>query len=102
MVWKVTDKLATLNNAAIAASASGAGAPATSTWRSEDSTVQQLIRVTPTTQLGINTARDVTTVSTDLQDIVANGFDNSNGGANLQSDVAVVQTDALRLGCAQS
>ena len=38
-------------------------------------------------------------IGTDLDDIIANGPDNSNGGANLSQDIAAVQTDASSLGC---
>lgn len=99
-VWKITFNLAALDTDAIEG---GTNAPSASTWRSAAAAAQSLIGDAPTTQVGVSTVRDdVTTMSGDLQDILANGYDTSNGGANLQGDVGVVQADAQRLGCPQS
>jgi hypothetical protein len=62
--------------------------------------VRDLAESAPPTQLSTVTVQDdVNAIGTDLDDMIANGHDDSNGGANLSHDVSQVQSDATDLGC---
>jgi len=95
VVWDVTQKLATLDTRAIGRGLDGP-VPATSDWQQARSAVRDLTERAPST---LTIQQDVNAIGTDLDDIIANGPDNSNGGANLSQDIAAVQTDVSSLGC---
>jgi hypothetical protein len=99
LVWDVTQKLATLDTRAIGRGLDGP-VPTISDWQQARSAVRDLAERAPVTQASTLTIQqDVNAVGTDLDDIIANGPDNSNGGANLSQDIAAVQTDASSLRC---
>ena len=98
-VWDVTQKLATLDTSAIGRGLDGP-VPTNSDWQQARSAVRDLAERAPQTQVStVTVQQDVNDIGTDLDDIIANGHDNSNGGANLSQDIAAVQTDASSLGC---
>jgi hypothetical protein len=99
VVWDVTENLATLDTNAIGGGLDGP-VPTASNWQQAKSAVGDLAERAPLTRVGTFTVQqDVNTIATDLDDIIANGHDNSNGGANLQQDIGTVQADAIRLNC---
>src|SRR5215470_3251807 len=95
VVWDVTQNLATLDTSAIARGLDGP-VPTISDWQQARSAVRDLTERAPST---LTIQQDVNAIGTDLDDIIANGHDNSNGGANLSQDIGAVQTDASSLGC---
>jgi hypothetical protein len=99
VVWDVTEKLTTLDTSAIGRGLDGR-VPTTSDWEQARSALSDLSEKAPQTQGSTLTVQqDVNAIATDVDDIIANGHDNSNGGANLSQDIAAVQTDASSLGC---
>jgi len=93
-VWPVTNFLVTLKTHATDSTTPPGG------WRGAERLAQQLVGETPSTNVGDSSLRnDAGTLASDVDDIIANGFANSNGGANLQRDVGIVQSDADRVGC---
>ena len=99
----VIDKLSTLETGGVAGGADGNATPTASDWQSASAAVHALAARASLAQGGTLTAQeDVNAIGTDLDDIIANGFDNSNGGANLAQDLGAVQTDVGSLGCQAS
>lgn len=100
LALNVIDNLTTLNTRAVAGGTDGNPTPTAADWQSADSAVRDLAARAPLAQGGTLTVQqDVNAIGADLDDIVANGFDNSNGGANLLQDLGAVQTDVGSLGC---
>jgi hypothetical protein len=96
----VLDNLSTLETRGVAAGVDGNPTPTASDWQSANSAVHALAAQASLAQGGTLTVQeDVNAIGTDLDDIIAKGFDNSNGGANLAQDLGAVQTDAGSLGC---
>jgi hypothetical protein len=92
-MWTVTQKLSNLSHVGIDGSH-----VSSSDWTQARSAVSNLAGQVPTSE---NLPADVAQLGNDLDDIIANGWDNSNGGANLGNDNAAVQDDAVRAGCQQ-
>jgi hypothetical protein len=100
LAWDVIDNLNTLETRGVAGGVDGNPTPTASDWQSANSAVHDLAARASLAQGGTLTVQeDVNAIGTDLDDIIANGFDNSNGGANLAQDLGAVQTDASSLGC---
>jgi hypothetical protein len=100
LAWEVIDNLNTLESRDVAGGIDGQPTPTVTDWQSANSAVHNLAARAALTQGGtLSVQADVNAVGGDLDDIIANGFDNSNGGANLAQDLGVVQTDAGSLGC---
>jgi hypothetical protein len=93
-----------LNTNAIGGGVGGTKTPSTSDWQKASADAHRLASEAPSTQVGTSTVReDANTVASDVDDIVSNGFSNSNGGANLQQDVGTLQQyDAQQVGCTPS
>lgn len=96
----VIDNLNTLETRAVGGGIDGNPTPTVTDWQSASSAVHALAARAPLAQGGSRTVQqDVNAIGTDLGDIIANGFDNSNGGADLAQDLGAVQVDAGSLGC---
>jgi hypothetical protein len=99
----VTYSLAALDQSAINASIGQGNAPSSSDWQNAYTAVQKLAAEAPSTVLpgdGTDSVRDlVNTLAGDVSDIASNGYESSNGGANLQGDNGRVQADAQQLNC---
>lgn len=95
----VLDNINTLETRAIGGGIDG-NPPTVTDWQSANSAVHDLAARAPLAQGGTLTVQqDVNALGSDLDDIIANGFDNSNGGANLAQDLGAVQVDTGSLGC---
>ena len=95
----VLDNINTLETRAVGGGIDG-NTPTVTDWQSANSAVHDLAARAPLAQGGTLTVQqDVNALGSDLDDIIANGFDNSNGGANLAQDLGAVQVDAGSLGC---
>lgn len=100
LAMDVLDNINTLETRAIGGGIDGNPTPTVTDWQSADSAVHDLATRAPLAQGGTRTVQqDVNAIGTDLDDIIANGFDNSNGGANLAQDLGAVQVDAGSVGC---
>jgi hypothetical protein len=100
LALNVIDNLSTLETRAIGGGIDGNPTPTVTDWQSASSAVHDLAARAPLAQGGTLTVQqDVNAIGSDLDDIIANGFDNSNGGADLAQDLGAVQVDAGSLGC---
>lgn len=99
MTFKATGEVSALDTKAVVQDPE----PTIAQWRQLKPAVLALASAAPKSMYErTRFQQDVAALASDIDDIIANGYADSNGGAQLETDLGAVESDAGRAGCRPS